>query len=209
MNLTGLPTGAAVYVLVNTATGVRYIGSTRRSLRRRISEHVRTLQCGIHGNAKLQKAWADDGEDAFALVVLEAVKDSSEAFDREQHYLDQVRREDLYNIAPTAAPGPCPWPASARQAASARRVGKVHSAETKAKIAASHKGIVPSRETREKLSAWQKGKSKWTPEQKEMRRKWMCDALEDAEFREKVSRGLKVAWEHRDENGLGSRRTGV
>jgi len=87
---------AGVYMILNTQNGKRYVGSSV-DLAHRWQRHTWELAQGVHGNYRLQKAWAFYGEDAFEFSVLEYVAaNKKDLLGREQHYIDTICPE--YNI---------------------------------------------------------------------------------------------------------------
>ncbi len=81
---------AGIYAIRNTATGERYVGSTR-VFAQRLAEHVTLLRQGKHDCARLQAAWNTHGAKAFAFDVLERVQDAATLLEREQAWLDRLR----------------------------------------------------------------------------------------------------------------------
>lgn len=58
-----------IYEIKNKLNGKRYIGSSTRG-QKRINEHIRELNKGIHHNNKLQKDWSEFGEDNFNVSLI-------------------------------------------------------------------------------------------------------------------------------------------
>lgn len=77
---------AGIYMILNTATGDRYIGQSSDLYRRRV-KHWRDLRKGLHHCVKLQQAWASDGEEVFRFMVLERCP-APLLTEREQWYFD-------------------------------------------------------------------------------------------------------------------------
>lgn len=73
-----------VYRIRNNRNGMVYIGSTKRTIRVRLDEHMWRLNSGTHPNSMLQADWDTYGQRAFVLKVLE----NTEA--------DQVESRELY-----------------------------------------------------------------------------------------------------------------
>ena len=94
----GIPRG--IYAIINNATGEAYIGRTG-SLARRWLAHRDELSRGTHHNGLLQAAWSRDGEQAFALVLLERqeVSGSGQMALAECHWIERARAAGvvLYN----------------------------------------------------------------------------------------------------------------
>jgi group I intron endonuclease len=144
---------AVIYRITNMLNNKYYIGSAQ-SFERRSWQHKYDLKKGVHKNPRLQAAWNKYGEDAFVFEVLEAIPDGQDQLAWENKYLHEcVGKPDCYNI---------------NSDAQAPRIGKTHSAETKAKIKANRTapkgeshyryGQEVSDEVRAKISAAQKGR---------------------------------------------------
>lgn len=65
-----------IYKIINTVNGKFYIGSST-NLRKRLYEHYRELNLGIHPNKHLQAAWVKYGKSGFKFQILETIKDTS------------------------------------------------------------------------------------------------------------------------------------
>lgn len=148
-----------IYKITNMQNGKIYIGSAK-CLRKRLEEHVRALKRNGHDNARLQNSWNKYGMDAFEFSVLEAVQDLSSLVAREQFYIDSFNSasRNNFNISPTA--GNCLGVKKSieeRARMSVARVGRKHSPETIAKIAAATLGKKRSQESRDAMSNAKKG----------------------------------------------------
>lgn len=64
----------AVYEILCTKTGGRYIGSSTR-VEQRLIGHFKKLNGGVHTNKKMQKAWNTYGELAFSSRIIESFSD--------------------------------------------------------------------------------------------------------------------------------------
>lgn len=127
-----------IYAIATVATPVRrYIGSSS-NISFRWRTHRRHLDRGTHENPHLQSAWLKYGPDGFRFTVLEEVLDASALLGREQWYLD--RAVDPFNVVMSAGLPPT-------------RLGRPHSAETKARIRAATLGRVHSESARRQTSA--------------------------------------------------------
>jgi len=129
----------AVYQILNTSNGKRYIGSSRH-LEWRWVTHKQQLKRGNHHSRHLQRAWDKYGEEPFIFEILEVVLDPSILLAREQYYLD------LYQ----------PWEAetgynSAHIAGS--NAGMRRSPEVKARISAALKGRRFTLEHRQRIAS--------------------------------------------------------
>ncbi len=93
-----------VYAIRHRASGKVYVGSST-NVRARLNQHRHHLRHGTHLNARLQAAWAADGEQAFEFTVLESTDTSADLLALEQKWLDQLQAADPehgYNIDPHA-----------------------------------------------------------------------------------------------------------
>lgn len=77
---------AGIYEIGCTATNKKYIGSST-NIGRRLAEHVRDLEKGIHSGKEFQEDW-NKYKDCFYLKVLESCGREN-LFEREQYYLNQ------------------------------------------------------------------------------------------------------------------------
>lgn len=134
---------SGIYQIRNLLNGKRYTGSACK-FRGRWHNHRSQLRRGIHGNVKLQNAWAKAGEQSFSFEVIELCGKDDLAV-REQHWLDTTRPE--YNIAMFARSyqGRAATQEQRQRTSEANKgnkycVGRVISAETRAKISAAKLG---------------------------------------------------------------------
>jgi group I intron endonuclease len=65
-----MTTRCGIYRIVNTVTGVFYIGSSK-NIPCRWRTHLKQLRHNTHGNQKLQNSWNKHGEQAFSFEVIE------------------------------------------------------------------------------------------------------------------------------------------
>ena len=151
-----------VYCIRNRRNGKRYVGSAARSIKKRWESHVNDLNGNRHGNDRLQRAWNKYGPEAFVFKVLQRCP-AKFCIRIEQRWMDRYRAAGiyLYNICPRA--GSCLG--SKRSMAFRRHMrrmssGKKQSAETIAKRIAKLKGHEVSAETRAKIAARHRGKPK-------------------------------------------------
>lgn len=117
-----------IYAIISK-NGKWYIGSTSRTIEKRIKQHFSTLKKQKHGNRELQKAFNKHGEEYFSYAVIEAIRvveSKAALLEREQYYLDTIGAcTPLYNECPIAG----------------SRLGSKSDPDTRAKISASLKGI--------------------------------------------------------------------
>lgn len=64
-----------IYKILNIKNGKFYIGSST-NLRKRLYEHFRELNLGIHTNKHLQNAWNKYGKEGFKFKIIEIIKDT-------------------------------------------------------------------------------------------------------------------------------------
>ena len=121
-----------VYQITNKISGKVYVGHAARvypnkpascGFYKRWSEHIYDLTNNQHPNIHLQRAWVKYGDDAFIFSILEFV-DPDKCEEREQFYLDNLSREERYNISPVAGSS----------------LGREVTAETRAKLSAAGLG---------------------------------------------------------------------
>src|SRR5438105_3175999 len=100
-----IPHSSGVYQIRCIPNGKIYVGSSV-DLHARWGQHRRMLQCGEHGNFRLQQAWDEYGEANFEFAVLEPAE-PDELLRAEQAWIDQtacVDRSTGFNICPMAGP---------------------------------------------------------------------------------------------------------
>ncbi len=149
----------AIYKIENRENGKVYVGSAK-VLRKRWSEHKRTLSLGTHHNIALQRAWDKYGENAFVFSVIEHLSNQCELVEREQFWIDRLRSASAecgYNILQKAFSRLGKKHSNeAKKKMSERRIGKglniQLSEEHRKNISESHKGKKHSDETRKRLS---------------------------------------------------------
>lgn len=123
---------SGIYCIRHNVEGGRvYVGSAA-NVRSRWSKHAGDLNRGRHYNKLLQASWAKYGAGAFVFEALEWLEDKICLAAREQHWMDTLGAfgPKGFNLLPNAR---TPF-------------GRKHSAETKAKIGAAHKGRKRSEE---------------------------------------------------------------
>lgn len=92
---------AGIYKIVNTATGVCYVGQSQR-LNKRIKEHFRLLRWGKHSNPRLQNAYNKYGADKFQSQIEVYCEDASDLDILENAFLSGqawFAEPVMYNIA--------------------------------------------------------------------------------------------------------------
>jgi group I intron endonuclease len=127
-----------VYCWLNRVNGKRYVGSSARSLLRRLRGRRQSLILGKHNNRYLQRAWNKYGSRAFVFVILERCF-PEDCLAREQYWIDEYQSAKYkfgYNLSPTAGSS----------------LGVKFSEETKAKITAKAIGREWTEESKKKLS---------------------------------------------------------
>ena len=153
---------AGVYALVNRASGLRYVGSSR-DLTQRKCDHLKTLRKGTNRNRHLQEAFIADGEGAFEWVVL-LFCDEADCVRYEQEAMDHYGYENLYNLKPKSGQsGAHCFETKKLMSAIAIETGggfcgHKHTEEAKVKIRSWGRGRPKSLEMRRKLSEKNKGK---------------------------------------------------
>jgi group I intron endonuclease len=130
----------AIYKIESSISGKAYVGSSA-DVERRFNEHRKRLRAGTHHSRSLQAAWIEEGDSAFAFIVLEEVADE-ELFVREQVWIDALNAfHGGYNAAPTAG----------------SQRGYRHSEEALAKVRASKAGMKLTPQWNSKIRAAQTG----------------------------------------------------
>lgn len=81
-----------IYKILNTINGKFYIGSSV-NLRKRLYEHFRELELGIHTNKHLQNAWIKYGKEGFKFQVIEKVEKitNEELRNLETYYIQKTK----------------------------------------------------------------------------------------------------------------------
>ncbi len=191
---------SGVYCITNLVSGKRYIGSSAKTFRRRWYQHRTDLRRNCHSSKYFQSAWNKYGEGAFEFSIL-CTCQPEHCLEMEQYFLDYFKsanREFGYNMNPTAGSnlgrkfGPEMKPKiSASSKGNKRCLGRVLSAETKAKMSASHIGKSVSDEFRAKMSMVHRGRKR-TEENKlnnslAMKKRW-ADPIQ----REKIRQAIQI-----------------
>ena len=169
-----------IYQIVCNITGKRYIGSTKKSFKRRFNDHILYLNRGKHHCSHLQKAWNKYGEDKFLFLIID-ILDRKDCFKYEQLYFDTIDHSMLYNTSFLAQGG----------------VGR-------------KSGFIVSKETREKISTimkdwWVKIKAGFLPgiseEAAERKRLFFTGKVWSIDTRKKMSK-IKVSNETRSKMSI-------
>jgi group I intron endonuclease len=205
-----------------------YVGSSS-NLEARLKWHTSRLVNGNHSNRHLQSTWNKYGADDFQFLKLEDA-DPAHLTAREQHWMDTLKPACNLSLAadspmrgrhhseetraklsaaqtgkPSGWKGRSPDAATRAKIADAARgnknsVGRIASAETRAKIGAAGKGRKASPETRARMSAASKGvpKKPLSPEHRAKlsaalkgRKPTFTGRQHSAESRAKMSAALK------------------
>lgn len=155
---------SGIYRITNLLTDDHYIGSAV-SIARRWKEHKKILRGNRHHSKRLQNAWNTYGEDMFSFKVLLHCEPKNLLF-FEQRAIDRFKAAvDGYNMCPTAGSSMGKVVSAetrAKQAAAkvgkAYRTGMKHTEESKAKMSATKMGKVPSEGQKRKQSEALKGR---------------------------------------------------
>lgn len=174
---------SGIYEIVNTIDGKRYIGSAK-CFRIRFRVHKGLLEKGKHHAPHLQHAWSKHGEGSFEFRVIRFCEPEC-LIEFEQAAIDALKPE--YNVCLKAG----------------STFGRVHSAETRQKIAAKKVGLkLPPRtpEHRAQISQRHAGRQKSQAHAAALQA-GRANRIYSEEQRAKVSQSLKLAYE----SGLRSR----
>lgn len=136
---------AGIYIIRNINDGKVYVGSAA-NISNRWSVHRRALNAGTHHSAKLQRAWAKHGWDAFAFEVVAIERDHEKRIALEQHFIDSNNAATRgYNIFPIAgSPSGYRHSDAAIAKISAANKGKKKPDGHGAKVSAARKGVAVS-----------------------------------------------------------------
>ena len=143
---------AGVYKITSLDTKKVYIGSSV-NVNLRMSCHLKDLNKGAHHSKHLQRAWDKYGHTRFTFEVID-ICIPAQLIAREQHWMDHFKAADHehgYNMVPVAG----------------SNIGRVVSAETRAKLSKAKKGTVIPLSERHKHGSKgvDHGGSKLSPEQ--------------------------------------------
>lgn len=150
---------SGIYQIKNIINNHRYLGSSV-DMFRRIANHKCSLRGKYHHSIVLQRAWDKYGEDKFVFQIL-CLCSKEDTLKYEQLFLDNVQHK--YNIANDAKRPQLGRVVSAETRAKLGLAGRGRevSAETRAKISAANSGRHPSVETRKKIGLAGKGREPW------------------------------------------------
>ena len=140
---------------IDLGNGYFYIGSAV-DLGRRERSHRSTLKRQTHVNKIMQRNWDKYGVFIFTVLVECEI---TELLIREQAFLD-LHFDNAMNVNLAPIAGSClgkPHSAETRAKISAAHKGRIASSESRAKMSASHKDVPLSQETRKAMSVAQKG----------------------------------------------------
>ena len=84
-----------VYAVIHRQSEGAYVGCTQR-IEARWVEHKRQLTLGLHRNHNLQAAWNQDGESAFAFIILAVLVDATPILAKRSE-LEWIARIGSYN----------------------------------------------------------------------------------------------------------------
>ena len=175
-SLEGTPVTSGVYVILNTANGKCYVGSSV-NVRTRLLGHRKRLEKGSHGNRHLQRAWNMYGPEQFRFKVVNLCSKSC-LVEEEQKLIDVLRSMD------------------GRSGYNGRGAGPrgTLGIEGRAKLSLLRLGVPLNPEHREKLSVANKARAKDPVARARLR-----EVHQTLEFRAKLSfalRGRSLRPEH-------------
>lgn len=159
----------AIYEIVNTVNGNRYVGSTITT-RTRWNVHRAKLRAGTHHSRHLQAAWLKYGENSFEFRVIQHCA-SGDLLQLEQAAIDRLR--PAYNICAVAG----------------THLGVKRTAETRARISASLSG----KESRARSEAM---RLRWAdPYYREKHAARVISVLRSPEVRAANSSRMRALWQ--------------
>lgn len=200
---------SGIYFIRNQVNGKYYIGSAV-NIRKRWTEHRRTLRLGTHHSRTLQRAWSKYGEDEFDFHLVEIVEEKDELISREQWWMDVLepsKSANGYNIHPVARSAlgskrTEEFKAKFRESRKGFGKGKKISSEHKAALLEGRRRAGVSDETRAKMSKAARQRSR-TPCKEETKLK-IGAANSGRKFppvtdetRRKLSEAAKADWARR------------
>ncbi len=180
---------SGVYCILNVVNQKRYIGSSTKSIRRRLHSHRVQLLSKSHYNSYLQKSWNKYGVRKFRFItLLECLP--GECITNEQFFIDKydsANRDRGYNLSPTAGNTfGIKFSEESKLKISTSKSGKKMPVGFGAKISLAQKGRSKSTEHRLKISMALKGLSK-SPEHKAKLSKSLTGKTLSVETKKKLS----------------------
>jgi group I intron endonuclease len=177
---------SGIYSILHIQTGKIYVGSSC-CIKSRIFYHISKLRHNKHDNCHLQNAWNKYGEKDFKFFVLQLCQ-VSELSGLESLWMSLTAcccRDYGYNLDSIA-------------------IHKMHSEETKLKIANGNRGKIFSEERKRKISIAALGRKvpPRTPEQRENHRRAAMGHFVSEESRRKMSaihKGKTISEKHRQQ----------
>ena len=168
-----------IYEIHNLRNGKCYVGQSTNVVYR-LRVHKSLLRAGTHPNLHLQSAFLKYGEDAFEFSVVESAPE--ELLDKLEMAMIQKRGSSD--------------PKKGYNNDLGGRANRSFSAQTREKMAASHRGKKMSKETRAKMSAAQRGRKHSAATKKRMSEKAKLrePRVASEETKKKISEGLRRAW---------------
>lgn len=131
-----------VYLIDNIISHTIYIGMTTRATRHRWQHHRYMLNHNRHDNPYLQRAWNKYGAKAFEFLVVEEAETEAALNEAECFWIAYLRSigARLYNQKTGGGFGG-KWSEAMRQKASASKMGKGKSAETRQRMSDAMRGV--------------------------------------------------------------------
>lgn len=119
---------SGVYTITNLIDNKCYIGSSVR-LGKRYVDHRSSLRDGNHKNSYLQNAFIKYGSDSFIFKIIEYCE-RDEVIEREQYWIDNYKKEDIYNFSLIAGKSTF----GIKKLPHQTRLGHTHSEKTREKL---------------------------------------------------------------------------
>jgi len=188
-----------VYLITNLRNGKKYVGITRRSLSKRLSEHIEMSRRKSISTA-LASAIRKYGVEAFEIKKIGEAEDWVSLCDAEKDFIKSLNTKAPFGYNMTDGGDGVAGLSEesmqrmrdkcrsnrhtpeAKMKISIAGLGRKHTEEAKARISAAHKGKYLTAEHRAKLSAAKLGKKR---------------SLRSEEHKRRISEGLKAAHKRR------------
>lgn len=183
------PYTGCIYLAINAATGIAYIGKTNRGLDARRKHHEQAAARGK--GADFARAIREYGPDAFSWSELFLSDDDAALLAAEVEIIGWYGRDALYNLcAGGQGPTGIVWTDERRQRFAEKRKGMKFSEAHKLSMSEARIGFKMAPWTEERRA---KVAAAWAAK---------TDRSQTAEHRAKLSAAAKARWDREDHSGL-------